>query len=189
MASSAPPTLTAMTALSDPAPARRRVAAPHRRLRLAGAQAGFGLRSALLPRDAVRRRGRLHVCGAARLLTAAGVRVNVVPSPVPWPRTGGRLAVTGSPGRIGELAVLTAVPRTVPGWTALAEHALLGRRGAGHGTVADGVLLPVAVRFRRDGTEGWLDTEQVPRDLAAALAEPRLVVEVRLLPPLHPTAR
>lgn len=177
-----------MTALSEPAPARRRVSAPHRRLRLVGTQAGYELRSALLPRDAVRRRGRLQVCGAARLLSTAGVLVRVVPSPVPWPRTGGRLTVTGSPGRIGELAVLTAVPKTVPGWAALAERALLGRGAVQHPD-PDGVLLPVAVRFRRNGPEGWLDGEQVPHTLAGVLADPGLVVEVRLLPALMPSAR
>ena len=176
-----------MTAVRPPARARR-IAAPHRRIRLAGTLAGVGLRSVLLPRDAVRQRGRVQVCGAARLLTALGVRVQVLPPATPWPRTGGRLVVPGAPGRIGELAVLTAVPRTVPGWTALAERALLGRPGTPV-PVADGdVLLPVAVRFRRADGDEWLDGSRVPQDVDGALALGPLLVEVRLLPALGATS-
>jgi hypothetical protein len=161
---------------------RRPVAGPHRRLQLAGTLAAVGVRAALLPRTS--RRGRTQVCGAARILTALGVRVVVVPAPKPWPRTGGRLAVQGSVGRIGELAVLTAVPRSVAGWTELAEHALLGRRAPLAAVPRGDVLLPVSVRCRPAHDDGWLDASAVPRDLGAVLAAGGLVVEVRLLPPL-----
>jgi hypothetical protein len=161
---------------------RRPVAAPHRRLQLAGTLAAVCVRAALLPRTA--RRGRTEVCGAARILTALGVRVVVVPAPVPWPRTGGRLAVQGSVGRIGELAVLTAVPRSVAGWTELAERALLGRRAPLAPVPRGDVLLPVVVRCRPAHGDAWLDASAVPQDLGAVLAAGGLVVEVRMLPSL-----
>jgi hypothetical protein len=164
-----------------PPVARGRISRPHRSLRLAGALARTGVRTALLPRDASRRRGRAQVCGAARILTAAGVRVRVLAPAVPWPRTGGRLVVTGSPGRVGQLAVLTAVPRTVPGWAELAEQALLGR-AARVRTADDGVVLPVTLRYRLAGE--LLDGDRAPREPADALAADGLVIEVHLLPAL-----
>jgi hypothetical protein len=164
------------------------VSGPHRRLRLVGAVASVGVRSALVPRDAHRRRGRVSVCGAARILTAAGVRVRVVAPSTPWPRTGGLLVVNGSVGRIDELAVLTAVPRGVRGWAELAERALVGRRTEPPSTTGADVLLPVAVRYRYEGSDSWLTEDEVPRDLVAALDRTGLVVEVHLLPALAPTA-
>jgi hypothetical protein len=146
--------------------------------------ASVGVRTAL-PRPASRR-SRSSVCDAARILTAAGVRVRVVPSRVPWPRTGGRLVVNGSVGRIDELAVLTAVPRSVHGWARLAERALGARCVATVPEVTD-VLLPVAVRYRWQDDDTWLTGDQVPRDLTAALARPGLLVEVSLLPALRPS--
>lgn len=169
-------------------PKRATVTAPHRRLRLAGAVASAGVRSALVPRDAHRRRGRVSVCGAARILTAAGVRVRVTVPPTPWPRSGGLLVVNGSVGRIDELAVLTAVPRGVRGWVELAERAL-GGRGAPAPAPSDAeVLLPVAVRYRYEAAGSWLSEHEVPRDLPAALGRPGLVVEVHLLPALASAA-
>ena len=50
----------------------------------------------------------------------------------------------------------------------------------------DDVLLPVTVRCRRADVEDWLPASAVPQDLGAVLAPGRLVVEVRLLPPLAP---
>jgi hypothetical protein len=167
------------------AAARPAVTAPHRRLRLAGTLTSVGVRSALVSRHGSRR-GRASVRAAARILTAAGVRVRVVPSRIPWPRTGGALVVSGSVGRIDELAVLTAVPRHVRGWTLLAERALGGRSTVAAPAEAD-VLLPVAVRYRYERDNAWLTEDDVPRDLTAALARPGLVVEVRLLPALRPS--
>ena len=171
-----------------PSPRRAPMTGPHRRLRLAGAVASAGVRRGLVPRDAHRRRGRVTVCGAARILTAAGVRVHVVAPTVAWPRTAGLLVVNGSVGRIDELAVLTAVPRGVRGWAELAERALGGRRTATPATTDADVLLPVAVRYRHEGSDSWLTEDEVPRDLAAALGRPGLVVEVCLLPALASSA-
>lgn len=173
---------TGMTA-TRPA-ARPPVPAPHRRLRLAGTLAAVGVRSALLPRADRRRRGRASVCGAARILTALGVRVVVLPPATAWPRAGGRLSVQGSAGRIGDLAVLTAVPRSVTDWDLLAERALLGRPSRDPAALPGEVLLPVSVRCRRAGEDDWLDATSVPQDLGAVLAAGGLVVEVRLLPAL-----
>ena len=165
--------------------ARPPVPAPHRRLRLAGTLAAVGVRSALLPRADGRRRGRAQVCGAARILTALGVRVVVLPPATAWPRAAGRLAVQGSSGRIGDLAVLTAVPRSVAGWDLLAERALLGRPSRQADDPRGDMLLPVAVRCRPAGEADWLDPSAVPQDLGAVLAAGGLVVEVRLLPALE----
>ncbi|MCW2583411.1 MAG: hypothetical protein JWQ53_2201, partial [Klenkia sp.] len=53
--------------------------------------------------------GRRHgTCTAARLLTAAGVRVQVLPPPVPWP-TGARLLVANRVSWVDDLALRTAV--------------------------------------------------------------------------------
>ena len=162
---------------------RVRISEPHRRLRLAGARAAVGVRTALPRRPS--RRQRATVCDAARLLTAAGVRVHVFSSTTPWPRSGGQLVVSGSVGRVDQLAVLTAVPRHVHGWAELAGRAL-GLRLAPGATGSSDVLLPVTVRYRDERTGSWLAGAAVPRDLPAALAHPGLVVEVHLLPPLHP---
>jgi hypothetical protein len=179
-----------MTEVSPSPARRRRVTSPHRRLRVAGALAGAGVRTALVPREAARRRGRVQVCGAARILTALGVRVRVVAPAVPWPRTGGHLVVSGSVGRIDQLAVLTAVPRTVTGWADLAERALLGRpaerallgRPAVPPPAVADVVLPASIRYRRHGE--LLDADDVPRALDDVLATDGLIVEVHLLPAL-----
>lgn len=53
--------------------------------------------------------GRRHaVCTAARLLTAAGVRVAVLPPAVPWP-TGPKLVVANQVSWVDDLALRTAV--------------------------------------------------------------------------------
>lgn len=163
-----------MTALLPPSDLRL--------LRLAASAAASAARFAVLPERAVRRRQRLQVCAAARALTALGVRVRVVCSPVPWPRTGGRLVLGGDVGRLGELALLTAVPRSVDGWSALAGRAFTGRPA--HPAPAavtgdDGVPCPATVLYRT--ADGPLD--RPPRSLAEALALRGLVVEVYLLAP------
>jgi len=86
-------------------------------LRLAGSLAGTAARSVRTPLSSARGRRRLAVCGAARALTALGVRVRVLPTPVAWPRTGpGHLVlVADRMGWLAGLALLTAVPGTRPG--------------------------------------------------------------------------
>ncbi|WP_409331638.1 hypothetical protein [Trujillonella humicola] len=90
-------------------------AAPHpdvrplRRLRTAAVLAGAGLRPGTSRRAAV--------CGAARLLTALGVRVRVHAPLVAWPRVRpgapGVLVVADSGSDLAHLALVTAVPGTV----------------------------------------------------------------------------
>ncbi|MGY1750170.1 lysophospholipid acyltransferase family protein [Modestobacter sp. SYSU DS0511] len=93
----------------DPATRRRRW------LRLAGALAGAGAASLRAPAVSARGRRRILVCAAARVLTAVGVRVEVHPSPVGWPRTGpghgpGHLVVSNHVSWVDDLAMLTVVP-------------------------------------------------------------------------------
>lgn len=82
---------------------------PFRRLRTAAVLAGAGLRPGASRRAAV--------CGAARLLTALGVRVRVHAPLVAWPRvrpgTPGVLVVADSGSDLAHLALVTAVPGTV----------------------------------------------------------------------------
>ncbi|RBY83994.1 hypothetical protein [Blastococcus sp. TF02A-26] len=80
-----------------------------RRLRTAAVLAGAGLRPGSSRRAAV--------CGAARLLTALGVRVRVQAPLVAWPRvragSPGLLVVADSRSDLAHLALTTAVPGTV----------------------------------------------------------------------------
>jgi hypothetical protein len=127
-----------------------------------------------------RRRQRLQVCTAARVLTALGGRVHVVPPPVRWPRTGGLLVAAHDAGWLGDLALLTSVPRTLAGWDRLADRAL-PFPGAGPATAGDAdVLCPVTVTCRTAG--GPLS--RLPRRLQDVAALRDLVVEVRLLAPV-----
>ena len=48
------------------------------------------------------------MCGAADTLTALGVRVQVFQPAIPWPRSG-RYVISDHVGRLGDLAVSTAV--------------------------------------------------------------------------------
>ncbi|MGY1811956.1 hypothetical protein [Blastococcus sp. SYSU D00820] len=85
--------------MSAPTAADRRV----RWLRTAAAVT----RSGLLPTGS----RRAAVCGAARLLTALGVRVEVHASRTAWPRTGpAPLVVANRVSPLDDLALLTAVP-------------------------------------------------------------------------------
>jgi hypothetical protein len=164
---------------ADPATQQRR------RRQLAATLAGVRLRATVLPDGSLRRRQSLQVCSAARILTALGVRVRVVQPATPWPRDRAHRLVTADVGRLGDLAVLTAVPRTTHGWTTLAERVLPGRPAARTGEPPeDAVLCPVAVHAR--SAAGPLDV--LPRSLAEAVAARDLVVEVHLLPALAPVA-
>jgi 1-acyl-sn-glycerol-3-phosphate acyltransferase len=100
---------------ADPAPAVTPALRRHRWLRLAGALGGAGVAALRAPLTGVRGRRRLVVCAAARVLTAAGVRVEVHASPVGWPRSGpghgpGRLVVSNHVSWLDGLALLTVVP-------------------------------------------------------------------------------
>jgi hypothetical protein len=131
-----------------------------RRLRLARTVVGHSVRARLLP-VGERRRQRMRVCGAADTLTALGVRVQVIPPAIPWPRSG-RFVISDHVGRLGDLAVSTAF------------------RGA-HDDDGD-VICPVTVRYRVEGRPGYLRPDQVPVTTTAIVAARGLVVEVRCLP-------
>jgi hypothetical protein len=130
-----------------------------RRLRLARTVVGHSVRSRLLPAGE-RRRRRQQVCGAADTLTALGVRVQVIPPPIPWPRSG-RFVISDHVGRLGDLAVSTA---------------FLGATDDGT------VICPVAVRYRIEGRPGYLPAHEVPHRTAAIAAMHGLVVMVLCLP-------
>jgi hypothetical protein len=164
---------------SPPGPAVDPATQQRRRLQLAAALAGLHVRSALVPPQATRRRQRLQVCGAARVLTALGVRVQVVPPAVPWPRTGGRLLLDhDAPGWLGDLALVTAVPRTTVGWADVCRRVLPGAPVEPAGTTPDSAICPVTLGYRTDA--GPLG--RAPRGVAEIVALRGLVVEVRLLP-------
>jgi hypothetical protein len=154
-----------------PAPAApaARATQRRRRIRLARTLAGVSVRSALLPRGAARSRQRLRVCGSADILTALGVRVQVVGGAVPWPRLG-RVVVSDHTGWLGDLALATAAPGTP----------VIGR--ATRSLPVGSVACPVALRYRT--ADGYLARHEVPRTLAQVTAVRDLVVEVHRLPAL-----
>jgi hypothetical protein len=152
-----------------------------RLLRAAGVVAVAAVRGLLLPRSAVRTRQRLQVCTAARVLSALGARVRVVQPATPWPRTGGRLLTAHDAGWLGDLAVLTAVPRSTGGWAAIADRSL--PIAGGRPRTDDGDLLcSVTVTCRT--ADGPL--ARLPRRLGGIAALRGLVVEVWLLAPVRP---
>lgn len=142
-----------------------------RRIRVARTLARASVRSALLPRNASRSRQRLHVCRSADILTALGVRVQVVGGAVPWPRLG-RVVVSDHTGWLGDLALATAAPGTP----------VMDRstRALPVGSVA----CPVVLRYRT--AAGYLGAHEVPRSLADVAATRDLVVEVHRLPAVLP---
>jgi hypothetical protein len=154
-------------------------ATEHRRrlsysLTLAGARA----RATLVAAGSVRRRQTLQVCSAARLLAALGIRVVVVQPPTAWPRhRPQRLVVHNEAGLLGDLALLTAVPRTTRGWAAVADRVLPVGAPLRDASEDDAVPCPVTVACRT------LDGPLVapPRTLGEVVALRGLVVEVRLL--------
>ncbi|RBY84462.1 hypothetical protein [Blastococcus sp. TF02A-30] len=158
----------------DPAPRTGRL------LRAAGVVAVAAVRGLLLPRSAVRTRRRLQVCTAARVLSALGARVRVVQPAVPWPRTGGRLLTAHDAGWLGDLAVLTAVPRSTGGWAAVADRSLPFRGGGARDDDGD-LLCSVTVTCRT--ADGPL--ARLPRRLGSIAALRDLVVEVWLLAPVR----
>ncbi|HLM04621.1 MAG TPA: hypothetical protein VK402_05465 [Blastococcus sp.] len=147
-----------------------------RRLRLARALAGASVRSVLVPQASVRHRRRLAVCRAADTLTALGVRVRVIGPAVPWPRSG-RVIVSDSTGRLGDLALAT-----------MAQGApIVGLDLPGRTVPAGAAVCPVAVRYRLDDGE-HLPAERVPTSLRGIAAVRGLVVELHLLPALAAAA-
>ncbi|MCW2676347.1 MAG: plsC, partial [Modestobacter sp.] len=162
------------------------------------------------PVTGARGRRRLSVCAAARVLTAAGVRVRVVPSPVPWPRTGvghgpGHLVVADSISWVDDLALRTVVPGLPVARSSATETRVGGLLRAGHtvtvgsaGTAllqaavdAGAVVCPVAVRYRVDGEAGSAIAASLAgapswRSQARVVATHGLVVEVHLLPAIDP---
>jgi hypothetical protein len=161
---------------ADPATQQRR------RLHYAAALAGARMRASLLPGASVRRRQAFQVCSAARLLTALGIRVDVVQPGIPWPRhRTHRLDVTNGAGLLGDLALLTAVPRTTNGWAAVADRVLPAGatlRTAAEPDPEDAVVCPVTITYRT--AAGPLSV--APRTPAEVIAVAGLVIEVRLLP-------
>jgi hypothetical protein len=184
----------------DAATRRRRWA------RLAGVLAGTVAGSLRVPLTGARGGRRVLVCGAARTLTALGVRVEVRPSRVAWPRTGpGHLVIiTDRVSWLDGLALLTAVPALpvatpeVAGWPVVGR--LVRRAGvvvldpAGRVTLpwaaADPAapICPVEVGRRTVGT----GADGAPgggvlswRGLAAVVGARCVVVEVHLLPQLE----
>ncbi|GAA3176264.1 hypothetical protein GCM10010531_32380 [Blastococcus jejuensis] len=163
---------------SPPVPTVDAATQQRRRLALAATLAGLHVRTALVPPHATRRRQRLQVCGAARVLTALGVRVRVVPPAIPWPRTGGRLLLDRqTPGWLGDLALVTAVPRTTVGWAAVCRRVLPGVAAEPTGGHPDSAICPVSLTYRTDA--GPLG--RAPRDVQEIVALRGLVVEVHLL--------
>ncbi len=147
-----------------------------RRLRYGTTLARLRARAAVTPAGSV---PRLQVCGAANLLTALGVRVDVVQPTVPWPRTTQhRLLVENTAGLLGDLALLVGVPRTAAGWADVADRVLPLRpyRTTTRHT-ADAVVCPVSIGYRT--AEGSLLVP--PRTLNDVVAIRGLVIEVRLL--------
>ncbi|GAB3355877.1 hypothetical protein [Modestobacter lapidis] len=170
-----------------------------RRLRLAAVLAGAALRSLRAPVCGTRGRRRLVVCGAARALTALGVRVDVRAAPAAWPRTGpGYLVVVADRvGWLDGLALLTAVPGLpvatpeVAGWPGLGR--LVRRSGvavldpagrcvlpaAAHDPAA--AICPVELRHAHGAPAAGRLTW---RGLAEVVAARDVVVTVHLLAPL-----
>ncbi|SFF50270.1 hypothetical protein [Blastococcus tunisiensis] len=150
-----------------------------RRLRYGAALAALRARDAVLPPGSVQRRQALQVCGAANLLTALGVRVDVVQPAVPWPRHRRHwLLVDNSAGLLGDLALLVGAPRTAEGWAETADRVLPVRSRARRPAPAgEAVVCPVTVRYRTD--DGPVLAP--PRSLYEVMGFRGLVVEVRLL--------
>jgi 1-acyl-sn-glycerol-3-phosphate acyltransferase len=178
--------VTAPLPPADPATRRRR------RRRLAAARLAVSIRAALPAGP--RRRERGLVCGAAAVLTAVGVRVEVSAPAVPWPRPGtGRLVVANRASRLDDLVLATVLrgaavvhPEQVGGPT-------LGRfRAAPFQAAVDaGVpVCPVAVHWRTGPGHrpaGAVGGRSLRSALHHALAVRGLVAEVHLLPPLAPS--
>ena len=146
-----------------------------RRLRYSATLARLRARAAVTPAGSI---PKLQVCGAANLLTALGVRVDVVQPATAWPRDRAhRLVAENTAGLLGDLALLVGVPRATPGWTDIADRVLPLRPSRPKARSRSGVVCPVTVGYR--SAEGPLLV--APRTLNDAVAMRGLVIEVRLL--------
>jgi 1-acyl-sn-glycerol-3-phosphate acyltransferase len=148
---------------ADPGPTVDAAIRRRRALRLAGALAGVAVAALRAPLAGTRGRRRLLTCASARVLTAAGVRVEVTSSPVAWPRTGanrgpGLLVVSNSVSWVDDLALLTVVPGLPVATTGLGGRPVLGgllrRAGAVLVDPARPRSLPVAVGQVADALRG-----------------------------------
>jgi hypothetical protein len=147
-----------------------------RRLRYSATLARLRARAAVSPAGSI---PRLQVCGAANLLTALGVRVDVVQPAPPWPRDRAhRLVLGNGAGPLGDLALLVAVPRSTQGWADVADRVLPLRPSRRAARSAGGAVdCPVTIAYR--SVQGPLLV--APRTLNDVVAIRGLVIEVRLL--------
>jgi hypothetical protein len=147
-----------------------------RRLRYSATLARLRARAAVSPAGSI---PRLQLCGAANLLTALGVRVDVLQPATPWPRhRAHRLRAENTAGLLGDLALLVALPRTVEGWSDVADRVLPLRPSRRPARATVGALeFPVTIGYRT--VEGPLLV--APRTLNDVVAVRGLVIEVRLL--------
>jgi len=147
--------------------------------------AAIRMRGTVLPSTSLRRRQVWQVCSAARVLTALGIRVDVVQPRTPWPRhRTHQLHVTNEAGLLGDLALLTGVPRTVAGWSDIADRVLPAGARVRPADPADAVACPVSVAYRT--VDGPLEP---PPTLAEVVAIDGLVLEVRLHDALEEAGR
>jgi hypothetical protein len=159
-----------------------------RRLHFTAAMAGVRVRASLMSGGSVRRRQIVQVCSAARLLTALGLRVAVVQPVIPWPRHRTHLLqATNRAGLLGDLALLTAVPRTTVGWAAVADRVLPAGTALRPAAVEqnEAVVCPVAIEYRT--AIGRMTAP--PSTLAEVVALDGLIIEVRLDPATVGTGR
>jgi hypothetical protein len=191
------PTAPNPTAVPPPAPTWWRVGATVAARRL---------------RPPVGSRRRRTVCGAARVLTGLGVRVEVRAPGTAWPRTGtGLLLVSNTSTALDPLALLTAVPGavlaggpdrlagvpmpTVPADPSRVAAALRAGTPVSARAGADAALLtaavdagaavcPVAVRWRGAASPPPAGRSTVAAMRWLAAASSGTVVEVHLLPAL-----
>lgn len=180
---SAPPRPAAAPRPSELVPGRVAPATQQqRRLRYRATLAGIRARAAVSAATSVQRRRALQICGAANLLTALGIRVQVVQPATPWPRERQHrlLVVENSAGVFGDLALLVGVPRTAAGWTDVADRVLPVRTPSRPPLrdVTDAVVCPVTIACR-SGAEPLL---LPPRTVSEVIELRDLVIEVVLLP-------
>lgn len=150
-------------------------AARQRRLRYGAVLARLRTRAAVSPTGSI---SRLQLRGAADLLTALGVRIDVVQPAFPWPRDRAhRLVVEDGAGPLGDLALLVGVPRSTQGWADVADRVLPARPSRQPARSTGGAVdCPVTIAYR--SLDGPLP--DVPRTVNDVVGLRGLVIEVRL---------